>query len=40
MDIAVKANTLASEQDKLPDDELIGQVSYVLLYLNRILEGS
>ncbi|KAI0764992.1 cytochrome P450 [Fomes fomentarius] len=31
MSILLKANTLASEQDKLPDDELIGQVSTMIL---------
>lgn len=29
----VKANMVASEEDKLPEDELIGQMSYVFLHL-------
>ena len=39
--ILVKANNAASDQDKIPESELVAQVSYVLsLFMVRKLEHS
>lgn len=34
--IVVKENMLASSEDRLPDDELLGQMSYVFYDLSRV----